>query len=129
MADVNITVVQSDAISVAVASSDAVAVAVGNDSVNAQMASQETIVVKAEEQTINVSMTIGNKDIHKVEKLTSVGGETTFTLAENVRPDSLWMLKNGIPQEVDVEFSLSGKVVTFSALDAGEKVEFRYVKA
>lgn len=79
----------------------------------------------------SIAVTIGGTGAisagFKRDKFTANGVLTAFTLTYTPISDSLLVLLNGIPQEYAVDYTLSGKIITFAtAPDDTWKIEAMY---
>lgn len=109
-----VAVTNSDAISIQVGGGDNVACSVDGDRVSTQVNDSGDINVQASEQTIGVTLQIGNKEALKKDTFTGDGLTSEFTLSFTPRVNSLLVWVQGVLQEEDVEYALSGKVITFN---------------
>lgn len=131
MADeINVSIVASDSIAIAAGGGDSIAFELAGSGVTANMTSQEAISAEAVEETIECNLTVASKEEYQIEKFVATALQVLFTITITPRINSVWVFVNGVLQEVDVDYTLSGKNITFaSGLSAGDKVEIRYVKA
>lgn len=70
------------------------------------------------------------KDVWAEDKFTATAGQTIFPLTSIPKANSCSVFKNGILQEVLVDYTLSGSTLTFlSSCDVGDKINAKYVIA
>lgn len=97
------------------------------DDVQVTIGNGEDIAVTLGEDEVSVTLGTGVREVFKRQTFTGDGATTDFTLDFTPKTNSLRLWNQGILQDSDTEYSLTGKVISFNtAPKSGRKVEAWY---